>query len=356
MNPNPALASLCNEQLLTATREILGRACVVEADLLVHLAEIEERRLHLEMACSSMFAFCVMKLGFSEDATYNRLGVARAGRQFPAILDALRSGEVHLSGLRVLVPRLTAENHRDVLARARGKSKREIEELVAALSPKPPVPDAMRKLPSNAPAEAAQLPLGPAPARCTERPRAIAPLSEDTFKVQFTASRGLRDKLRQAQDLLRHRLPSGDLAKIVESAVDLLIEKVKKERFAVGRKPRPNCKTTTAGPCPRPMPASVRRHVYVRDQARCTFVDELGNRCPETGMLEYDHIDGWARTHTHDPDRIRLRCHAHNQHAAEQMYGRELMEGARRSPGNSSRPGAGRDASPPPARASRDGL
>src|SRR3954453_1054298 len=99
MNPNPALASLCNEQLLSATREILRRACIVEADLLVHLAEIEERRLHLDMACSSMFAFCVMKLGFSEDATYNRLGVAHAGRQFPAVLDALRSGEMHLSGL-----------------------------------------------------------------------------------------------------------------------------------------------------------------------------------------------------------------------------------------------------------------
>src|SRR5947209_14155981 len=94
MNPNPALASLCNEELLSATRDILRRGCVVEAELLVYLAEIEERRLHLEMACSSMFAFCVTKLGFSEDATYNRLGVARAAREFPAMLDALRSGDV----------------------------------------------------------------------------------------------------------------------------------------------------------------------------------------------------------------------------------------------------------------------
>src|SRR4051812_1047114 len=344
MNPNPALASLCNEDLPSATRDILRRGCVVEADLLVHLGEIEERKLHLEMACPTMFAFCVMKLGFSEDATYNRLGVARAARQFPAMLVALRSGEVHLSGLRVLVPRLTAENHHQVLARASGKSKREIEELVAALAPKPPVPDAMRKLPSSAPPETAQLALAPAAARPLVRRRPIAPLSEDTFKVEFTASRVLRDKLRQAQDLLRHRLPSGDLASIVESALDLLIEKVKKERFGVGRKPRPNCKTKTAGPCPRPMPAAVKRHVYVRDEGRCTFVDEYGNRCPETGMLEYDHIDGWARTHTHDPDRIRLRCRAHNQHAAEQMYGRAFMERARDSRKNPSRPGAGRDA------------
>src|SRR3954471_10876962 len=88
----------------------------------------------------------------------------------------------------------------------------------------------------------------PAAARAPERQRPIGPLSEDTFKVEFTASRGLRDKLRQAQDLLRHRLPSGDLASIVESALDLLIEKVKKERFAVGRKPRTNCKPKTAEP------------------------------------------------------------------------------------------------------------
>src|SRR3954464_6686638 len=265
----------------------------------VHLAEIEERRLHLEMACSSMFAFCVTRLGFSEDATYNRLGVAHAGRQLPAILDALRSGDMHLSGLRVLVPHLTAENHREVLARAGGKSKREIEELVAALAPKPAVPDAMRKLPR---------------------------------------------RLHQAQDLLRHRLPSGALASIVESALDLLIEKVKKERLAVGRKPRTNCKPKTAGPCSRSMPASVKRHVYVRDEGRCTFVDEFGNRCPETGMLEYDHIDGWARTHSHDPDRIRLRCRGHNQHAAEQMYGRAFMERARARGKDQGRPGAGRDA------------
>ena len=72
---------------------------------------------------------------------------------------------------------------------------------------------------------------------------------------------------------------------------------------------------------------------------------DFGNRCPETGMLEYDHIDGWARTHTHDPDRIRLRCHAHNQHAADKVYGREFMERARTSRRNPTRPGAGHGAS-----------
>ena len=164
INSNPALASLGNEELLAATRQILRRGCVVEADLLVHLAEIEERELHLEMACSSMFTFCVTRLGFSEDAAYNRTTVAKAGRQFPAIIEALRSGEVHLTGLRLLVRHLTAENHREILARAAGKSKREIEELVAGLAPKPPAPSGMRKLPSRASTETTQLALASAPA------------------------------------------------------------------------------------------------------------------------------------------------------------------------------------------------
>ena len=65
-----------------------------------------------------MFAFCCDELGFSEDAAYSRILVARAGRRLPAVIEALRSGEIHLAGLRLLVPHLTSENHRQVLAQA----------------------------------------------------------------------------------------------------------------------------------------------------------------------------------------------------------------------------------------------
>ena len=62
---------------------------------------------------------------------------------------------------------------------------------------------------------------------------------------------------------------------------------------------------------------------------RCTFLDELGRRCPATGNLEFEHVDGFALTHLHDEDRIRLMCRSHNQHAAEKIYGRAFMERAR---------------------------
>jgi hypothetical protein len=304
---------------------------VVEADLLVQVAEIEERRLHSEMAFPTMFAFCVDELGFSEDQTYNRTTVARAARRFPAMLDSLRSGAVHLTGLRLLIRCLTEQNHRDVLAEAAGKSKRQIEEIAARLDPKPPIPDSVRKRPVRNPCTVEMTlaaPGTPSTPRREQRP-VVAPLSEHTFKVEFTASRVLRDKLRRAQDLLRHRLPSGDIAAILEKALDSLIDKVDKERFAVASNPRTDATEVAGCASSRQVPAAIRRYVYARDGGRCTFVDARGHRCKETGMLEFDHLDGFARTHLHDPERIVMRCRGHNQHGAEKMYGREFMAKAR---------------------------
>src|SRR5438477_6300573 len=77
---------------------------------------------------------------------------------------------------------------------------------------------------------------------------------------------------------------------------------------------------------------------------RCTFTDGDGRRCEEKGWLEFDHLDGFARTRVHDASRMRLLCRAHNQHEAEKTYGRALMERAR-SLRVSTRSGTGRTAS-----------
>src|SRR5207248_2305389 len=104
-----------------------------------------------------------------------------------------------------------------------------------------------------------------------------------------------------------------------------------KERFAVGRKPRPQAAPGRTSSASHDLPDPMKREVYARDQGRCAFVDENGNRCPETGGLEFDHIDGLAHTHVHDVDRSRLLCRVHNQLAAEQLYGRGFMDDSARS-------------------------
>src|SRR5216683_2685742 len=173
MNSQSDLRSLSSSELLARTRELVETSSCVEAELLVHLGEIDERKLYAEFAFPSMFAFCVGELRFSEGAAYNWIMVARAGRLFPAVVEAMRSGQVHLGGLRLLAPHLTAENHREVLAQAAGKTKREIEELVARLAPQPAVAPMVRKVPEQSPRTLAE-PLARSPfsaSHAAEAPR-----------------------------------------------------------------------------------------------------------------------------------------------------------------------------------------
>ncbi len=151
--------ALTDGQLLTSTERLLAKDHALTAELLLHLGEIDARRLYLERAYPSMFAFCVGELGMSEDASYARITVARAARRFQGLLAYLSEGRVHLTGLRLLAPHLTAENWAAILEEAAGKSKQGIEEIVARLAPKPAVPATMRKLPER---RWTELPLSPA--------------------------------------------------------------------------------------------------------------------------------------------------------------------------------------------------
>jgi hypothetical protein len=174
----------------------------------------------------------------------------------------------------------------------------------------------------------------------------VEPLSAARFKVQFTASQALHDKLRQAQDLLRHRIPDGDIPKILDQALDLLLAEVKRKRFAQprGRRRSVAAKVPTgtdgadaehAARCvndgaarsrrrsqgTRYVSAEVRRAVVERDGMRCAFVDEQGRRCQETGFLELQHMKPVARGGQSTEANVKVYCRAHNQHAARNDFG-----------------------------------
>ena len=56
INPHKAVALLSDAELLARTRELIDQSHRTEADLLVHLGEIDERKLYLERAFPSLFA------------------------------------------------------------------------------------------------------------------------------------------------------------------------------------------------------------------------------------------------------------------------------------------------------------
>jgi hypothetical protein len=242
-------------------------------------------------------------------------------RRFPILLDAIASGRVHLSSIVLLRDHFTDDNIDDLLDRAAGKSKREIEELVARLAPKADVPSLMRKLPDRvemtAPPQAA-----PRAVRQPPKPQ-VQPLSETRYRVQLTASAALRDKLEHARRLMSHSNPAGDLAAVVEEAIDLLIEKLEKAKL--GKTDRPRAATKPPKD-PGNVTRAARREVFERDGLRCSFVGKDGERCTSCELLELDHRTPRAYGGTGDATNIRVLCKAHNLYEAEQAFGRARID------------------------------
>lgn len=116
------LSTLSDNQLLQDLSELLAGSARVEARIVAHLTEVEERRLHLKAACSSLFDYCLRRIGLSESEAFHRITAARLARRFPVIFELLEGRAIHLSALRILRDHLTTENHRELLTLARKSS------------------------------------------------------------------------------------------------------------------------------------------------------------------------------------------------------------------------------------------
>ena len=376
------LKSISDDELLRRLSDLLRQSRRAEADLVAHIGEVDQRRLYAREASPSMFAYCMEVLHLSEAEAYLRIAAARASRERPMLLTMLADGRLHLTAIAMLAPHLTAENTQALLKRAAHKSKREVEELVAELEPRPDVPAVMRRLPERravsrlAPSvqlradqvaptlelrpdgvAAADLELRPdglgsiataspglrsdgasSTASGRARPAAVEPLAPARYKVQFTASAELHEKLERLRGLMRSAGPDGDLAALIELAVTEKLERLESQRFARTRTQR---KALPASELPvdarrippktRRIPAVVRRAVYERDGGRCRYVDEQGRRCSARDGLEYHHRHPFGRGGDHSVENVSLVCRAHNDYLAEVDYGRKAIARHRRS-------------------------
>ena len=311
------LKSTSDDELLHRLSRLVQQSRRVESELVAHIAEVDERRLCAREACASMFTYCTEVLHMSEAEAYLRIRVARASRKHPELLRMLEDGRIHLTGAAKLSPYLTEANRDTVLPRATHKSKAKLEELVAEVAPKPDVAPKIRKLPAPAQLRPDSVVLPKVTPQKT-----LEPLAPARYKVQFTASAELKDKIER----LRALMPDSDLAVLIDEAVTEKIERLEAKRFAKTKKPRKSVEESDTSPSSRYIPAPVRRVVSERDGNQCTFVDSNGRRCKSRDRLEFHHDKPFAKGGDRSPENIQLMCKAHNQYLAECVYGRETME------------------------------
>jgi hypothetical protein len=296
------LGHVSDEAPHTGVKTLAGRYNGLTAELLAHLAEVDARGIYRERACSSLYAYCVYELRLSEDEAQRRSRAARTARAFPVLFEMLAEGAIHLTGLLLLAPYLTAENHGELLARARFRTKREIEHLVAEIAPRQDVParieplgprpvarrstwqaytaslrGPVRELVPGAGAGDAPLDVGgglcdgagahagagvATELSVTERvadehresalEQATALQRMDAhgssvasrspvalrYRVEFTASERYVELLEEARNLLQHQVPDRDVARVHELAMAAFVEQLRKRRQAASERPR----------------------------------------------------------------------------------------------------------------------
>jgi hypothetical protein len=185
---------------------------------------------------------------------------------------------LNMTAVVLLAPHLTESNHEELFAAARHRTRHEVEKLIAALRPLPAVPTILRKLPAkkseqqnsgalfpedagngveksalekslaansvvnesrSAVVSLASPSTAPSISAALSRPAIILPLAPQLYKLQVTITEETQQKLKQAQELIRHQIPDGSTAKILDRALDLLVEKLKRQKFGgEGRKRR----------------------------------------------------------------------------------------------------------------------
>ncbi len=327
--------------------ESVGDERRATAQLLAVLGEFDVRRLYLGQGFSSLFAYCVGCLHLSERAAYSRIEAARLARRFPIIIELVADSRVSLTAVALLARHLNKANYQVLLSEATHKTVREIEVIVARLAPRPDVPSLVRRVSQPAIATAATSPadLSPShsapmldaqmlapplstapPPQAPAAPRpehfraVLTPTSPERYKLQVTLSRAAHDKLRCAQNLLRHSVPGGDLGCVLERALDALLDDIERRKLAIVLRPREQKpRGEPRSPSSRHIPAAVRRAVWNRDGGRCAFVGVAG-RCTARALLELHHVRPFAAGGDATTENIELRCRAHNAHEAELSF------------------------------------
>jgi 5-methylcytosine-specific restriction endonuclease McrA len=299
--------ALSDEQLIARVKRLCADNARLLADLLVDLIDIEERRLHLKEACSSMREFCKRRFGMSPNQAWRRVAAARLVCRVPVLLDYVRRGDVDLSTLLLIRNFVDASNADEMVRATRCRSKRQIQ----------------RFLESREPLQTR------ASRRSTTAPRAqqssvlerLDAISDDLFLLEIAIRNKTRILIERTRHLLRKALPHASLAALVHRAFETLVETLE-SAIAHARVRVRGRREVKAGH----IPIALRQEVFVRDGFQCTYVSPSGERCRATRNLEIDHIVPRARRGSDDIKNLRCACEAHNQHYAELAFGKAFIQ------------------------------
>lgn len=289
LSPRMEIKRLTNEDLLKKTALLAQEERKITLEVLLHLKEIERRRLHLDLGFSSLYEYTLKELKYSEGAAYRRVQAMRLLRDMPDVEQKISSGQLSLSTaskIQSSAKDKTVTAKMELVQQLEGRSAREVDQRLAASSPS-------RELTRWISAETVELKIQ---------------LKKDPFKG-----------LEELKALKSNTPGCSTFGKVVEELIQLGQEKWNPLRRTASPTRRSGAQPPSLNP--RHLSPSLRQEIWRRDQNQCTYTNpQTGQRCSARHYLHIDHILPVALGGRAESQNLRLLCSQHNQRRAEKTF------------------------------------
>ena len=125
------LAHASDDQLIDGLRNLVAQETKCTHEIVLHLVEVNKRRLFADLGYSSMFDYLTRGLGYSNASAQRRICAARAVAAVPEVYDCLEKGKLSLGVLEVTADAIAKPGGKELLSEVCGRGKDEALRIVA---------------------------------------------------------------------------------------------------------------------------------------------------------------------------------------------------------------------------------
>ncbi len=311
------LTQLSNQEIISRMEKLVRTERKITHLVLLHIVEIEDRKLYAKLGYDGMYSYLTKGLGYSESSAYRRLQSARLLRKVPEVAVKIEEGKLNLSqltqvqkslkeqtqsGIQSMTPLATLA----VLEKIENKSTFETERVLATEF--------------NRPVQAHE---------------SIKPQKDDSVRIELTLTKEQFAELEQAKALLSHVCHEGHWSEVIfQLAKEFNRKKLSPAKAPSGKVENENTEAATSSEVlhqqhltqsfaakksqnykrtRKYIPIGIKRALFKKSNGCCEYIDKnTGKRCNSKYQLQIDHIHPWSLGGSNHADNLRVLCRTHN--------------------------------------------
>ncbi|MBC7467423.1 MAG: HNH endonuclease [Bdellovibrio sp.] len=314
------LKKISNAELTLRLEKLVRSERKITHLILVHIIEVESRKIYAELGYDGMFSYLTKRLGYSESAAYRRLQSARLLKAVPSVAEKLEHGSINLSQLTQVQKCLKTETKsrplEAILAKIENKNTFETKQILAVEFDQP-----------------------------TQAQTVITPQRDESVRIELTFTKKQFEVLQETKELLSHTIHNNSLADVIEhlalkynkkiglknrnekvkrlmhneliskeqTCIESKYEELKLEKLK-NVKSEKMTRSFAASKMQRPyLSVKLKRQLMATAGHACQYVDKLtGNKCKSKYQLQVDHVHPFAKGGSSELENLQILCRTHN--------------------------------------------